>query len=371
MAYTQTMLAANTAIKFSLKLVKIIYNETIYQLITNPSYEGEIKNEGDRVRVRTAGRISLANYTKGMVLATQDLFPTSEDLIIDQTKYFKFVVDDIDKLQNDVNTMDEYATNAKMDMSELIDTDILSYGRKNVFGLNAVGTDYLTGTVSIAAVTGVVTGVGTTFTAGMVGGYLRAVGHPTDKHYIITAFTSATSVTVTDLDSTAYTGGVITGAAFVIKAAVALALTKSNIAQFLIQVSTVLSQNTKNRTAPRWFVVNALLEGIIRQAPEFAPAVNRAYDEVVRNGDISIGRLSGFEIVFSELIDGNNTTGFWFLAGTKEFLSFAAQIMKVSFVDSSNDPNSFVSTCKGLLVYGRKTFEQNRYRGAVLRGTIA
>lgn len=365
------MYAANTPIKFSLKLVNVIYNETIYPLITNTSYEGEIKNEGDRVRVRTAGKINLSTYTKGMTLVSQSLAPTSEDLIIDVLRYFKFVVDDIDKLQNDINTMDEYAQNAKSDMSELIDTDILSYGRRNVFGLNAIGTDYAVGTASIAATTGVVTGVGTTFTAAMVGGMLRITGHPTDKHYIVTAFTSTLSITVTDLDSTAYTGGTLAATTYNIKAATALALTKSNIAQHLIQVSTVISQNTKNRTAPRWIVVNALLEGIIRQAPEFAPAVNRAYDEVVRDGNIAIGRLSGFNIVFSELIDGNNTTGFFFLAGTKEFIAFAAQIMKVAFVDQSNDPNSFMSTCKGLLVYGRKTFEQNRYRGAFLRGTIA
>lgn len=371
MAYTQTMLAANTPIKFSLKLVKLIYNDTIYPLITNTDYEGEIKNEGDRVRVRTASKITLSVYNKGMTLATQDLAPTSEDLIIDQYRYFKFVVDDIDKLQNDINTMDEYASNAKLDMSELIDTEILSYGRKHLHGLNAVGTDYATGTVTVAVTTGVVTGVGTAFTAAMVGGFMRVTGHPTDKYYLVTAFTSATSITILDMDGVAYTGGALAGAAFIIKAATALALTKTNIGQYLIQVSTVISQATKNRTAPRWLVVNALLEGIIRQAAEFIPAVDRAYNEVTRNGDITVGKLSGFNIVFSELVDGNNTTGFWFLAGTRDFIAFAAQIMKVSFVDQANDPNSFVSTCKGLLVYGRKVFEGNRYRGAVLRGTIA
>jgi hypothetical protein len=364
-------LSKNTPIKFSLKLVKLIYNETIYPLITNTDYEGEIKNEGDRVRIRTSGKISFSTYTKGMTLVAQDLTPTSEDLIIDQQKYFKFVVDDIDKLQNDVDTMNAYAENAKMDMSELIDTDILLYGRKNVFGLNAVGTDYSTGTVSIVAVTGVVTGVGTTFTAAMVGGYLRATGHPTDKYYLVTAFSSSTSITVTDLDGVSYTGGTISGATYVIKAATALVLTKSNIGQYLVQLSTVLSQNTKNRTAPRWLVVNGALEGIIRQAAEFIPAVDRAYTEVVRNGDITLGKISGFNVVFSELISGDNTTGYWFLAGTREYMAFAAQIMKVSFVDQANDPNSFVSTCKGLLVYGRKVCEGNRYRGAVLRGTVA
>lgn len=372
MAYTETMLAANTPTKFSLQLVKNIYNDTIYPLITNTDYEGQIKNEGDRVRIRTAGKVTLSSYSKGQTLVTQDLAPTSEDLIVDQKYYFKFVVDDIDKLQNDIDTMNAYASNAKMDMSELIDTDILSYGRKNVFGGNAVGTDYATGTVAVAVTTGVVTGTGTTFTAAMVGGYFRATGHPSDKYYLVTAYTSATSITITDLGTTTYSGGAIgAGAAYTIKAATALALTKSNIGQYLIQVSTVLSQNTKNRTAPRWFVANALLEGIIRQAPEFTPAVDRAYNDVTRDGDITIGKLSGFKIVFSELIDGNNTTGYWFLAGTKEYLAFAAQIMKVSFVDQANDPNSFTSTCKGLLVFGRKVLEGNRYRGAVLRGTIA
>jgi hypothetical protein len=118
-------------------------------------------------------------------------------------------------------------------------------------------------------------------------------------------------------------------------------------------------------------VANAALEGIIRQAPEFTPAVESAFNDVTKNGDLTIGKISGFKIVFSELVDGNNTTGYWYLAGTREYLAFAAQIMKVSFVDQANDPNSFLNTCKGLLVYGRKVCEGNRYRGAVLRGTIA
>jgi hypothetical protein len=307
-----------------------------------------------------------------MALVAQDITPTSEDLIIDQLHYFKFVVDDIDKLQNDIDTMNTYAANAKMDMSELIDTDILLYGRKNVYGLNAVGTDYSTGTVAVAVTTGVVTGSGTTFTAAMVGGYFRASTHPSDKYYLVTAFSSGTSITILDLDGVAYTGGAVTaGDTYTIKAATALALTKTNIGQYLVQLSTVLSQNSKNRTAPRWLVANAALEGIIRQAAEFIPAVDRAYNEITRNGDITMGKISGFNVVFSELVSGNNTTGYWYLAGTKDFLAFAAQIMKVSFVDQANDPNSFTSTCKGLLVYGRKVCEGNRYRGAVLRGTIA
>ena len=130
----------------------------------------------------------------------------------------------------------------------------------------------------------------------------------------------------------------------------------------------MLSQALTPR-AGRFIVVNAALEGIMRQAPEFIPAVESAYNGVVKEG--KLGRIANFDVIFSELVDGNNTTGYWFFAGTKEYMAFAAQIMKTSVIPSEMDPNSFVTTCKGLLVWGRKVFEGNRGRGAVLRGTIA
>ena len=360
-------LASFTPIKFSLKLVEVLYNETIYTSVTNTSYEGEIKNAGDRVRIRTAAKISLSAYTKGMTLVAQDLNPTDEDLIIDQQHYFKFVVDDVDKIQNDIDAINTYASDAKMSMSELIDADILDYARKNVHGANAVGTDYSTGTIAIATGTGVVTGSGTTFTAAMVGGYLTPDGGTT--YFLVTAYTSGTSITVTDLDGVAYTGGAVSGGtSYTIKAATAIALTKSNVYQYLVQLGTVLSQQLTPR-AGRFIVVNAAFEGILRQAPEFIPAVESAYNGVVKNG--LLGRVANFDVHFSELVAGNNSTGYWFWAGTKEFMAFAAQIMKTSVIPSESDPNSFVSTAKGLLVYGRKVCEGNRGRGAVLRGTIA
>lgn len=91
-------LSANTPVKYSLKLVELLYNETIYNKVTNTSYEGEIRSEGDRVRVRTLGKLTLSAYTKGTTLVAQDLSPSYEDLIVDQQYYFKFIVDDIRNL---------------------------------------------------------------------------------------------------------------------------------------------------------------------------------------------------------------------------------------------------------------------------------
>lgn len=360
-------LAAFTPIKYSLKLVELLYNDVLYRDITNSDYEGTIREEGDRVRVRTSAKITLSNYTKGMTLVRQDLAPIFEDLIVDQAKYFSFAVDDVDKLQNDVDTINTYSGNSKNDMAEVLDIDILSYMRKNVLGDSMIGTAYTTGTVSIAAGTGVVTGTGTTFTASMVGGLLKATGHTT--YYLVSAYTSATSITIVDQgDNTVYTGGIISGATYTINGAVALALTSSNVYQYIIALRTALGKALAAKK-DRFIVVNAQFEGLLLQAPQFIPAVQGAYDNAVLRG--LLGTIGGFKVLSSELVDGNNTTGYWFVAGTKTFCAMALQIMKTSVVPSEADPNSFVSTCKGLLVWGRKVYAGTRSRGACLRATLA
>ena len=361
-------LAANTPIKYSLKLVEILYNDTMYTKVTNTNYEGEIKNEGDRVRVRTLGKITLSPYTKSMTLVAQELAPTYEDLIVDQMYYFKFNVDDVDKLQNDVDTINEYASISRRDITELIDTDLLSYMRKNVHGDNALGTAYSTGTASIAATTGVVTGSGTTFTAAMVGGYLN-IPALNDNYYLVTAYSSATSITVKDLDGVAYTGGAYsTSTTYNINAATHVALSKSTIYDKLVDLGTALGEQ-KTPEEGRFIIVNSKFKGALRKAPEFIPAVNNAYTDVVLGA--SIGEIAGFRVFTTELIDGDNTTGYWYVAGTRDYCAMAIQILKVSMVSSDMDPTSFNTTVKGLAVWGRKVFEGNRGRGAVLRATIS
>ena len=363
------VMGAFTPVKYSLKLVELLYNDTLYPFITNTDYEGQIKEAGDRVKVRTAGKISLSTYTKGMQLVKQELTPTSEDLIIDQMQYFSFGVDDVDKMQNDINAIDEYAKNTKRDMAEVLDTDILSYGRKNVQFANVVGSSYSVGTVTITVTTGAVVGSGTTFTAGMVGGVLKATGHSDAQGYLVTAFSSTTSITVKNLGSTTtYSGGAITDATYEIKGATALAVTKDNIYAKLVEVRTVLGQALCPKEG-RFVVMNSQAEGVLLQAPEFIPAVQSAYNGVVEKG--LLGSIAGFKIFSSELVDGDNTTGYWFLAGTKDFIAFATQISQVSVIPASTDPNSFISTCKGLLVWGRMVFAGNRARGAVLRATLS
>lgn len=355
-------LAPFTPKKYSTKLVEILWNETVYKWICNTDYEGEIKKAGDRVVVRTAAKIVLSAYTKGQTLTLQDLNPTSEELIIDQQYYFAFGVDEVDKIQNDINAIETYAQGSKNDMSELIDTDVLGLW-KQVHGDNAIGTNYSTGTVTVTVTTGAVTGSGTTFTAGMVGAPFKAAGHT--KYYRVKTYTSATAIVIEDMDGSGYTGGAIgAGATYVINAASGLSVTKSTVYGYLVDLKTKLSKKLTPRKG-RWLVVNAEVEGLILKAPEFIPAVGDAYNDAVKGG--LLGRIAGFDVYFSELLAGDATAGYYVLAGDKQFIAFAMQIMEVFVVPHSSVPNSFVNTCKGLLTWGRRVFEGNRGRGAYIR----
>lgn len=359
------VMAAFTPVKYSLKLVELLYNDNVLPNITNTNYEGAIKDSGDRVRVRTAGKIALSAYTKGMQLVKQELTPTYEDLIIDKQFYFSFGVDDIDKMQNDIAAITEYASNTKNDMEDLINIDVLKYMAENVNGANMVGTDYSTGTAAVAATTGVVTGTGTTWTAAMVGSIFVA---STGTSYLVTARSSNTSITIKDLDGVAYTGGVIADSAYTLKGATALGLTKSNVYQYIVSLRTALGKSLSPKN-DRFLVVNSQFEGLLLQAPEFIPAVQSAYDSVVQKG--LIGSIAGFKVFTTENIKGDNTTGYFFVAGNKTYCSLAMQIMKTSVIPSEMSEDSFITTCKGLLVWGKKVFAGNRAHGAVLRATLA
>lgn len=360
------VMTAFTPVKYNMKLIDLLYNDTLYPSIANTKYEAMLQDSGDRVRVRTAGKIALSVYSKGMALVNQELTPTSEDLILDKQYYFSFGVDDIDKVQNDIPAITEYAKNTKNDMEDLIDVDLLSYMAQNVNSANMVGTAYATGTAAVAATTGVVTGTGTTFTAAMVGGIFTITG--LSNSYLVTAHTSGTSITIKDLDGVAYTGGAVSVTTYSIAGAVALALTKSNVYQYIVALRTALGKSLSPKE-DRFLVVNAQFEGLLLQAPEFIPAVPDAYGNAVKKG--LIGSILGFKVFTTENIAGNNSTGYWFVAGSKSYCSLAVQIMKTTVVPSEMTRDSFITTCKGLLVWGKKVFAGTRAHGAVLRATLA
>jgi hypothetical protein len=130
-AGTTDQYAASGTAKFipeiwSGKLQVKFYKSTVLSEITNNDWEGEIKGQGDKIRIRSIPTITINNYTKGLNLTSQVPTSTPLELNIDKGKYFAVVLDDVDKVQTDVALMDMFTNDAAEQMKIAIDGDVLS-----------------------------------------------------------------------------------------------------------------------------------------------------------------------------------------------------------------------------------------------------
>lgn len=108
------------------KLVENFYDATVLGAIANTAYEGEIKNMGDTVNIRTTPEITLRTYVKGQSLTVENPNKAKLQLLIDKGEYFACVEDDVDQVQSDINMMDQWSKDASERMKIKIDTRILT-----------------------------------------------------------------------------------------------------------------------------------------------------------------------------------------------------------------------------------------------------
>jgi hypothetical protein len=102
---------------FSLK------NRLIANNLVNRNYQGEINNEGDTVRIQTPDAIQVGDYT-GANINFETITSGTQSLEIDQSKYFAFLVDDVDQAQANVNLMQTYMVEAAHALAKTADTFI-------------------------------------------------------------------------------------------------------------------------------------------------------------------------------------------------------------------------------------------------------
>jgi hypothetical protein len=116
-AYIPQLYAASTLVKY--------YAKSVVPAITNTKYEGEIKDQGDKVIIRTRPNITIRDYKKGQKLEKET--PQSEPvtLSIDKAKYYDFVVDDVDDKQADIVLGSEFTDDGSEQMRIAVDTDVL------------------------------------------------------------------------------------------------------------------------------------------------------------------------------------------------------------------------------------------------------
>ena len=67
--------------------------------VANRDYEGEIKEQGDTVRINQIGAPEVRGYTRGDNITFDKLATSSQELLVNQADYFAFYVNDVDKVQ--------------------------------------------------------------------------------------------------------------------------------------------------------------------------------------------------------------------------------------------------------------------------------
>jgi len=86
----------------------------------------EIKKHGDTVIIRTIPDITIRAYKIGQKLVRERPAPGRVDLLIDKGNYYSVVINDVEKLQSDINYVERWTDDAGQQMKIAVDSDILS-----------------------------------------------------------------------------------------------------------------------------------------------------------------------------------------------------------------------------------------------------
>jgi hypothetical protein len=109
---------------WSQKLNAKFYANTMMTEISNTDWEGEIKNQGDTIRIRTAPSITINDYAgAGTTLTSEVPAPIYQDMQIDQGKYFSVQVNDVLAHQADMDLMNMFTDDAAKQLKINIEND--------------------------------------------------------------------------------------------------------------------------------------------------------------------------------------------------------------------------------------------------------
>lgn len=264
------------------KLIENFYDSTVLAAISNTDYEGEIRQYGDTVNIRTTPELTVRTYEKGMTLQVENPDKPKLQLVIDKGEYFAAVEDDVDKVQADINLMDTWSKDASERMKIKIDQRVL--------------TDILP---SIAAAN-----------KGATAGRISAN---------INLGTTAAPV----------------------------AITKTNVLDYLVDLGTVLDE-ANCPEGDRFVVIPAKMAGMIKKSDLKDAALAGDGVSILRNG--RLGMIDRFTVYMSHNL--NVSSGkFSIIAGHKMGLTFASQMTNMETIRSEV---TFGNIIRGLQVYGYK-----------------
>lgn len=127
-------------------LMTALRDSYVFSGLVNRDYEGDIAESGDTVHIGALSDVTIKNYVKNTTKIDPDtLNTTDQTMVIDQSKFFAFEVDDIDarQVKNSGDLLNKAALSAADGLGQNLDTfvsGLMVAGAGNVLAPAAVTT---------------------------------------------------------------------------------------------------------------------------------------------------------------------------------------------------------------------------------------
>jgi len=289
------------------KLIEKFYASTVLAAISNTDYEGEIKSQGDKVKIRTKPTISIKDYRADGALELERPTGNVVDLLIDKGKYFNTILDDVMEVQSDLNNLSIWSDDAGEQMKITIDTDVLA-GILGQADANNRGT-----------------------TAGEISGDINL---------------GATTTPLVVVSNTPGSGEV-------------------EILDVLLRMGLALDEQNIPETG-RWVILPSWACQLIKKSELRQAFLSGDSVSMLRNG--RVGMVDRFTIYSSNLLPRGTAAGLaageWAVyAGHAHGLTFASQMTRMETMRSEM---TFGSIMRGLQVYGYKVLDGTAISQAII-----
>lgn len=293
------------------KLIEKFYASTVLAAIANTNYEGEIKNQGDKVRIRTKPTVTIKDYRADGALELERPTGNVIDLLIDKGKYFNTILDDVMEVQSDLNNLSMWSDDAAQQMKIVIDQNVLLgiAGRANAANRGTA--------------------------AGKISGNINlGVYNATTPAPLAVVATSPASGQVEVLD-------------------------------VLLRLGQVLDEQNIPEQG-RWVVIPTWMATLIKRSELRQAYLSGDAVSILRNG--RLGMVDRFTIYVSNLLPygtaaGLNANEHRIFAGHSHGLTFASQVSKVETLRSEM---TFGTVLRGLQVFGYNVIDGTALAEAIV-----
>jgi N4-gp56 family major capsid protein len=126
------------------ELLVSLKNALVYgqEGVVNRDYQGEITNYGDTVKINSIGTVTIGDYTKNSAIGEPEVLTDAQRvLIIDQSKFFHFMVDDVDQAQQNPKVMQQAMQEAAYALRNTADLFIANRMVAGVLPASMIGSD--------------------------------------------------------------------------------------------------------------------------------------------------------------------------------------------------------------------------------------